>query len=192
MDSKQDAEVVRWLSYDEIAELRGIDRASAIRMVRRKRWSKQDSNDGTTRVAVPGQFFRAKRTKLNAPGQLVVEKSQNVPGLSPGVNSENSPIISALSEHIVTLRQQLALAQMAAAEVPVLAERVGRAEADAAALREALIRETGQLEQAEAARKAAEAQRDAAQVARDATAAAFVSWTAGGPLIRAWRAFLNK
>ncbi len=54
MDRRQDAGDARWLSYDEIAALRGIDRASAIRMVRRKHWAKQDANDGTTRVASPG------------------------------------------------------------------------------------------------------------------------------------------
>jgi len=33
--------------------MRGIDRPSAIRIARRKRWPKQDGNDGTTRVLVP-------------------------------------------------------------------------------------------------------------------------------------------
>jgi hypothetical protein len=60
------------------------------------------------------------------------------------------------------------------------------------ALREAVAREVRQAEQAEEARKVAETQRDAAQVARDATQAELAAWTAGGPLARAVRAFLNR
>jgi hypothetical protein len=100
MDSEPDA---RWLSYDEIADMRGIDRASAIRMVRRKQWPKQDGNDGTTRVAVPGSFFRARRTKVTAPGQ----EAHNVPDPPPGNDNDNVPVFNALSEHVRTLREQL-------------------------------------------------------------------------------------
>jgi hypothetical protein len=103
MDNEANA---RWLSYDEIADMRGIDRASAIRMVRRKQWPKQDANDGTTRVSVPGAFFRARRTKAAAPGQGAPKAT----GLPPGNDNENAPSFNALSEHVRTLREQLAAA----------------------------------------------------------------------------------
>jgi hypothetical protein len=108
MDSEPDA---RWLSYDEIADMRGIDRASAIRMVRRRKWSKQDANDGTTRVAVPGAFFRAKRTKASSPGTIAAGPPQVVRGMPPGNDNDNAPTIKALSDHVRTLSEQLALAQ---------------------------------------------------------------------------------
>jgi putative transposase len=66
-----------------------------------------------------------------------------------------------------------------------LSMRMGRAEAEAAAAREAVAREIRQAEQAEEARKGAETQRDAAQ-------AELAAWTAGGPLARTWRAFWNQ
>src|SRR4051795_9955883 len=103
MDNEPDA---RWLSYDDIADMRGIDRASAIRMVRRKQWPKQDANDGTTRVAVPGAFFRAKRTKAAAPGQ----GAPKAPGLPPDNANDNGHNFNALSEHVRTLREQLTAA----------------------------------------------------------------------------------
>ncbi len=43
----------RWLSYVELAELRGISKASATRMSFRYKWRRQAGNDGTVRVFVP-------------------------------------------------------------------------------------------------------------------------------------------
>jgi hypothetical protein len=48
-----DADAPRWLSYDELAESRGISRPSAIRLARRRKWARMEGNDGTARVAVP-------------------------------------------------------------------------------------------------------------------------------------------
>jgi hypothetical protein len=140
MDNEPDA---RWLSYDEIADMRGIDRASAIRMVRRKHWPKRDSNDGTTRVAVPGTFFRAKRTKSSVPKHIVTGHVENAPGHISDNDNDNPSIISALSGHVTTLREQLALAQRTATEREEQlqherdAERMERtiAQAEASALR---------------------------------------------------------
>ena len=44
---------VKWLSYGELGQVRGISTASAIRLVFRRKWRRQDGNDGTVRVAVP-------------------------------------------------------------------------------------------------------------------------------------------
>jgi hypothetical protein len=49
----QDADAPRWLSYDELAESRGISRPSAIRLARRRKWARMEGNDGTARVLVP-------------------------------------------------------------------------------------------------------------------------------------------
>ena len=51
----------RWLSYSELAEIRGIDVRSAIRTVRNRRWSKQRGNDGKIRVLVPTEFLDGRR-----------------------------------------------------------------------------------------------------------------------------------
>ena len=46
-------EFERWLTYTELAELRGISKASATRMAFRHKWRRQVGNDGVARVAVP-------------------------------------------------------------------------------------------------------------------------------------------
>src|SRR4051812_18056037 len=43
----------RWLTYAELAQLRGISRASAERLAHRKRWRRQAGNDGRARLLVP-------------------------------------------------------------------------------------------------------------------------------------------
>jgi hypothetical protein len=43
----------RWLTYDEIAKLRGIKRIGAVRLVQRYKWRRMEGNDGKARVLVP-------------------------------------------------------------------------------------------------------------------------------------------
>jgi hypothetical protein len=66
----------------------------------------------------------------------------------------------------------------AEAEREVARERAGRAESEAAALRDALGHERGQVAQAREAQQAAEVE--------------LAQWVAGGPLARAVRAFLSR
>jgi dsDNA-specific endonuclease/ATPase MutS2 len=44
---------VRWMSYAELGQVRGISTASATRLAFRRKWRRQSGNDGTVRVAVP-------------------------------------------------------------------------------------------------------------------------------------------
>ena len=57
------ADDVRWLTYKELADLRGIRAASAKRQAFRRRWRCQVGNDGTTRVAVPLDVLASPRDK---------------------------------------------------------------------------------------------------------------------------------
>jgi hypothetical protein len=43
----------RWMTYDELAEMRGIKRIGAVRLVQRYKWRRQAGNDGRARVLVP-------------------------------------------------------------------------------------------------------------------------------------------
>src|ERR1700760_2315477 len=47
----------RWMTYAEIARLRGISKASAERLVFRRHWRRQQGNDRTLRVLVPPEFL---------------------------------------------------------------------------------------------------------------------------------------
>ena len=61
-DHPGDQADIRWLSYSEIAAIRGISRTSAERMVRRARWRRQVDNQGVTKAAVPLAYIELGRT----------------------------------------------------------------------------------------------------------------------------------
>jgi hypothetical protein len=45
----------RWMTYPELAAARGISRASAARLVRRRKWRRQTDNQGAVRILVPAE-----------------------------------------------------------------------------------------------------------------------------------------
>jgi hypothetical protein len=49
----EDAVDVRWMTYAELADLGGISKAGAARIVRREKWRQQADNQGYVRVLVP-------------------------------------------------------------------------------------------------------------------------------------------
>jgi hypothetical protein len=51
----------RWLTYDELAKVRGIKRIGAVRLAQRQRWRRQPGNDGKTRVWVPTEALALVR-----------------------------------------------------------------------------------------------------------------------------------
>ena len=62
---------VRWLSYSQIAAIRGISRPSAERIVRKHRWRRTVNNHGITVAAVPGAYAEPERTDpVNGQGGL--------------------------------------------------------------------------------------------------------------------------
>src|SRR5579862_3357442 len=54
---------VRWMTYAELGEARGISTASATRLAFRRKWRRQGGNDKTARVAVPVSEARPKTGK---------------------------------------------------------------------------------------------------------------------------------
>jgi hypothetical protein len=56
----------RWLTYGELAELRGISSASARRLVQRNHWRRQRDNRGTVRILVPGHQMAADPSHARA------------------------------------------------------------------------------------------------------------------------------
>jgi hypothetical protein len=51
--SGDDRDEIRWLTYAELGQARGISTASATRLAFRRKWRRQVGNDKTARVAVP-------------------------------------------------------------------------------------------------------------------------------------------
>jgi hypothetical protein len=73
----ENADETRWVSYAELAEARGIDKLSAMRMARRRGWPKQTGNDGTVRVSVPQSVLDGKRSDLrDIPSDIVRKISE--------------------------------------------------------------------------------------------------------------------
>jgi hypothetical protein len=62
MDDTQDG---RWLTYAELAAIRGINRASAVKLVQRERWQRSSGNDRarTVRVLVPPDWLQLAKER---------------------------------------------------------------------------------------------------------------------------------
>jgi len=56
----------RWLSYTELAEIRGIGRPSAVKLAQRERWRRIPGNDRdrTVRVLVPSEWLQPSKATL--------------------------------------------------------------------------------------------------------------------------------
>src|SRR5262245_10579057 len=52
-DGHEDGQQDRWVTYDQLAEIRRTSRASAIRQARRRKWRRQQDNQGNVLVLVP-------------------------------------------------------------------------------------------------------------------------------------------
>jgi hypothetical protein len=84
----------KWLTYDEIAQLRGIGRESAIKLVHRTKWRRQKGNDGSARILVPQDWLNPSTRKRS---------SDNSSGHSP----EFSRAIKAFEGGLAAFREQL-------------------------------------------------------------------------------------
>lgn len=155
------------LTYDDLANALGIDVQSARRRALRSKWPKTRGNDGRARVHVPVTVLPAATETGATKNVPVVPAQATVAGL-----------VAATPESLSHLMSQVA-------ELAEVRQRLGHAEGEAVAFREALSHERVQ---AAAERRRAEA----LQVERDRVQAELSAWTAGGPLARAWRAFMNR
>ena len=129
----------RWLTYDELAELRGIDRASARRLTTRLKWPRRPGNDGTVRILVPLRHLRPPRRSADRPAGIAPFEAA-LAALREAHASETATLRDtveglrgtiARAEH----RAQYAEAKATEAEVKTQAARAGEAEDAAEALR---------------------------------------------------------
>jgi hypothetical protein len=187
-------------TYDEIRLRFGLGGTDQARMkAKRRKWPAEPRNH-------PGAVARIRVPREDWDAVIDGDRSRGTVPPDPDQSHKNNPLIDAAAafrEVEARLRAELDAARARGdlaeatvarqmAELVAQAERMGRAEAEAAAAREAVARELRQAEQAEEARKVAETRRRAAEAAREATQAELAAWTAGGPLARTWRAFWNQ
>jgi hypothetical protein len=168
-------------TYQHIRERWGLKNADTARMkAKRAGWSQLPKNSpgDMTRLIVPREQWDAVGDRSRGTLHVLIGEKRW------GNGSETAPRPSIVPEAILTallgkleerevaeLREARALADQRAVELAELRERVGRAEAE---------RDQARAERERAERQVAEVQAELA------------GWTAGGPLARAVRAFLNR
>jgi hypothetical protein len=129
---------LRWLSYRELGQARGISTASAIRLAFRRKWRRQDGNDGTVKVAVPFDEADLQRNVADSDDD--------------GVGRDIGKVVGLLETAAAMLRERGEEADVMLAALHANAEEaLAQAEAETATEREA-------RRQAEGARESAEAQ----------------------------------
>ena len=164
MDSDEDG---RWMTYIELADIRGIDQHSVRRMAHRAKWRRQKDNHGTVRIYVPNsQATRPRRPRDKSVGASL--------GMPAGEPTDLSVVIRPLEAAIATLREQLEQANSRAdraeaardaerAQVDALRDRLNAMQEQLADAHAALEAATG----ADARAHRAEADRDAERVRAD-------------------------
>jgi predicted RNase H-like nuclease (RuvC/YqgF family) len=88
------SDVVRWLSYDEIAAALDISRESARQLAIRKRWARQRGNDGKARVGVPDEELQART-------------SHDTPPDTPSDTSDEGSVVQVLTRYVERLENEL-------------------------------------------------------------------------------------
>jgi septal ring factor EnvC (AmiA/AmiB activator) len=66
-DRSMDQDSGRWLTYPELAGVRGIDKPSAIRLATRKKWRRQRDNRRVVRVLVPPEWLTPRYQSTDLP-----------------------------------------------------------------------------------------------------------------------------
>jgi chromosome segregation ATPase len=135
---------VRWLSYGELAEARGISKASAQRLVMRRHWLRRRGNDQTVRVAVPVGEDQPKHDDTD--------------DVRSDVRGDITHTISVLESAVATLRDQLTVANSRADRSEQERDRL---QSELAGAQEALAGAETRLREAEAARARAEGMTEA-------------------------------
>jgi hypothetical protein len=109
----------RWMTVAELAESRGISKASAARLVRRKPWRRMKDNRGVTRIYVPiGEELPQER-----PADALADiRTDALPDVQAIVSAKDETIAN-LREHVADLRTALGKAESRADELQTELDR---------------------------------------------------------------------
>jgi chromosome segregation ATPase len=168
----------RWMTYSELARIRGIGRESAVKLVQRERWRKLAGNDRdrTVRVLVPLEWLKPARQELQGtlPEAIGEELPEGIPEVSPQISALQIAVEALKGENSV-LRDQLererGRADRAEVEVGRQTERVARTEEQRDQAVADLHAERSRAERAEASRDGERGRTDALRDRLDAAEA---------------------
>lgn len=180
---------IRWMTYGQIAAVRGISRDSVERTVRRKGWRRLAGNDGLVRVAVPVEWMENSQGD-NQPGNPRRDKTSIASAIAVAIDA----LEQAHKREIAALREQLERERERADTAITLIDGF-RLERDSAAARADRLEQAleAERERADAVRERLDQAQAAARVAEDAAdvlRAAILPRRAQGLLARlvaAWR-----
>jgi hypothetical protein len=167
MQGSSDGPEDRWLTFGELATARGISRESAIRLIRKKRWRRQQDNQGRVIALVPADWLVGPEGRpADDPAEPHADP-EDAPEDAPGGSPFHTQALAALEGVIVTLGEQLVRAEARADRAEASRQEAitlaKQSVAMLAAERDQLTEVTSRAEQAQAAVHKAEAATRAAE-----------------------------
>jgi hypothetical protein len=111
----------RWLTYAELADIRGIDRQSARRLVSRQKWRRQKDNQNIVRVYVPTQGAAPLRPKQDMSADMTAVMTTDMSRIASAFEAAIGAL-TARAEAAET-RADLATARAEAAHIEAAALR---------------------------------------------------------------------
>jgi hypothetical protein len=130
----------RWVTYAELAEARGIDKASAIRLTLRRKWQRQKDNRGIVRVMVPVDDLRPSGDASNGTSaDMSYEASADTERLVGTLEARIAALEADVTRERELAGEERKRADLATSELRLVAEARARAEGEVAGLREALM-----------------------------------------------------
>jgi hypothetical protein len=120
----------RWLTYDEIAAVRGTQRVGAIRWVQRHRWRRQPGNDGLVRVLVPPDALTPTTPPRRSAPTVTPDSAAAFTVALAAMREAHAGEVTALRERLTDAQAQAYAAQEAARKAQDAAEALRQADAE--------------------------------------------------------------
>ena len=102
-DAEMSAEMSdgRWLDYDQLAQLRRIDKPSAVKLATRNNWRRRKANTGQMQVLVPIHWFERSQGKRDRYADKSVDMSADLSAFDAALQA----VTEAKDSEIATLRE---------------------------------------------------------------------------------------
>lgn len=105
-DLSMDQDDGRWLSYPELAAVRGIDKASAIRLASRQKWRRQRDNRRVVRVLVPTEWLSPRYQSVDQPMDQSRDQTDFTAAFA-AVQAAHAGEVAALHGQVTGLRERV-------------------------------------------------------------------------------------